>query len=1093
MLRIIIVFLCVCGYICGNAVLSAAGAETASVSTEKFLENSDSLQSNDIEYGQWLPVRTQPTQSTLTSQHSTYVSPSNAAAVRKMIAGFMDKQPMLLVRGKFGRVVIGKNDGLIHGMRPRILSETFQGSYLREYASGWKGSGNLKIVSQTPQEIILEWKGENSSRSISVTNDGVIKTIWKNGPKVLSVFTGAHPYNYLATGPKNVVRFSQLLQMKRPLQGFSSFAFWGYRGAALEIKADGIKSDSEEIWLDSGEMGWEFVNDYLKKYAKPADKLGDAITQRFSEWMRRNAALTYLGGGAIRNMAFTAVGNDYSIDYRISCDGSAVLARIRDRHFNSTKTLPQNQGDVTVTALMRKLDTVRIWPNNFNGWELRPLKLVHINPMPRFYQLTLSNNTASPLTFEFNMSHGDWIASADVESDPVEFKINNGNGAMATIPEYVIQNFWKASAKPRVTVSARSVKDVLLKIQPIEESVGKFDFSLDWKAGEKSGSIPLCLKVIPSYMVAPTYYHVLKGLEDRRLFSYTGGQDYVPRPPYYSWMTSPDVSSVAVQDEYLQLAGMEYMRNGGWVRDNANIREYITAQAEKIKLPPKHPFGMKPDDFVKQCRKDIFMRKARFPYRYRMYMADEIWEILGGYKGRRYMPIPQAAKLVGDLIRNCPTACWFSFMQPGVDAGYPMLLPNDLPETFYYCGRDEEVRLYIQKLLMQRSQMVTKWKKNPEFVKQGSRAKVVSMCSFAISAQLHVTDYDSMRRQGWYAAYSGVNILLCYALRDNFMLYSNNVGCNSLLSVGNREIIMTDRSLAWYDLREDMQWFGLVNMLKAKAGPQVRNKVTALQRDAFLASQRNDFDAARDMMVQAVKLMAPEYANLPDEHFYTPVKGAVALPDMFENDRKLLENPNRRFATVHKLKGGFRPAPALDGQLDNSYLEEGVNLGNFTLLNSHKAPKETTDAYVAWDDKNLYVLFLCNENDVSKITADSKLKRDDKVYDTDCVELLINRDSKSTTYMQFIVGAGGTIYDSKDGSASWNPQWEWKVAGGKGLWSAEMIIPMSVLGGKPKDGEVWRINVARERVEGTERSTWSPQSNAIDDPTQFGELKFMDK
>ena len=41
-------------------------------------------------------------------------------------------KPALLVRGPFGRLLVGTQDGLVKGMRPRLLSGSFQGSCLME-------------------------------------------------------------------------------------------------------------------------------------------------------------------------------------------------------------------------------------------------------------------------------------------------------------------------------------------------------------------------------------------------------------------------------------------------------------------------------------------------------------------------------------------------------------------------------------------------------------------------------------------------------------------------------------------------------------------------------------------------------------------------------------------------------------------------------------------------------------------------------------------------------------------------------------------------------------------------------------------------
>ena len=296
----------------------------------------DVLRVDEVECGAWLPLRTQPTKSTATYQHSTYQSAYNAQSARKVIAGFAEKRPMLLVRGPFGRVVIGRDDGLIHGMRPRVLAESFQGSYLREHVEGWAPGGKLEVAATGPLKVDLNWEGGGATRRLTVWSSGLIETEWTNGPKALQLFTGCHPYHFLSTDGTGAVRFSQLVQRRRALGGASSFALFGYRNAALEIKARGLKAEAEEIWLDSGEVGWEWVMELAKK--NPDAKARAYVP--FSNWVRRNAALTYLAGGAIRKLELSARGARSALDYRISDDGGRTMASLARGAFGESPEAP---------------------------------------------------------------------------------------------------------------------------------------------------------------------------------------------------------------------------------------------------------------------------------------------------------------------------------------------------------------------------------------------------------------------------------------------------------------------------------------------------------------------------------------------------------------------------------------------------------------------------------------------------------------------------------------------------------------------------------------------------------------------------------
>jgi hypothetical protein len=278
--------------------------------------------------------------------------------------------------------------------------------------------------------------------------------------------------------------------------------------------------------------------------------------------------------------------------------------------------------------------------------------------------------------------------------------------------------------------------------------------------------------------------------------------------------------------------------------------------------------------------------------------------------------------------------------------------------------------------------------------------------------------------------------------------------------------------------------------------------VKQLEEKAYKASQDNAFDVARQYLFRAVEKLNPGLVDLVCPTAYEPIQ-AEPLPNLFENDEALRKGGKQRRMTVSKLKGGYRPAPVLNGELDNSYLEEGVTLDNFRQLNTYEPTKVKTTAYLAWDKQNLYVLFVCNEPMMNKLKADASLERDGPAYEMDCVELFITRNKDSQAYVQFVVSAGGTRYDGrtvevKEAGKSkyisevkqWNPDWSFVVKKGKGDWSAEMIIPMSVLGGPPKPGEVWGVNFARERQTKKELSTWSPMEGNFHVTSRYGKITF---
>jgi hypothetical protein len=468
-------------------------------------------------------------------------------------------------------------------------------------------------------------------------------------------------------------------------------------------------------------------------------------------------------------------------------------------------------------------------------------------------------------------------------------------------------------------------------------------------------------------------------------------------------------------------------------------------------------------------------------------------------------------------------------MVPGIDDQYHVKIPNDIAELFYYCGRDEEFHSYVEKLVEPRTRLFEEWRRDPELMGRAGTDNPRQMFSFWISGMLHVMDYESMRRQHWYTRHHGIDSIMMYAFFAKFMIYGSpttaTTGCNNVMGVGRGnpvrsdgglswhdripqgasdvDIIMTDRSLSWHDLREDMAIVTLVRLLKESAGPAAIQQVERLERQAYLASQRDEFDLARHHLLSAVKTMDPKHAELVCPDFYQPVT-SQPLPDLFEHDRELTNRPDRRTVTVGKLKGGHRPAPVLDGKLDNSYLEEGATLTDFRQLDSYEPAGAPTTAYLAWDDQNFHVLFVCSEPMMDKLKADPDLARDGLAHTMDCVELFVSRNPNSQAYSHFIVSAGSTRYDGrtveirKGGESrliseleQWNPDWFFVVTKGAVSWAAELRIPMSVLGGPPEPGDVWAVNFTRERQARKELLTWAPMERSFHVPSRFGKITFV--
>jgi hypothetical protein len=204
----------------------------------------------------------------------------------------------------------------------------------------------------------------------------------------------------------------------------------------------------------------------------------------------------------------------------------------------------------------------------------------------------------------------------------------------------------------------------------------------------------------------------------------------------------------------------------------------------------------------------------------------------------------------------------------------------------------------------------------------------------------------------------------------------------------------------------------------------------------------------------------------------------------------------------------------VDGVLDEEVWKKTPSTGAFVnTMNGSPVPWKT-EAQAAWDDKNLYVAFKCDDDDV---WSDLK-KRDDKLWTQEAVEMFIDANGDGKDYIELQVNPHGAIFDSylpayRKNENDWNSKLEAavKVDGtldkrddkDKG-WTVEMAIPWNDVKGRskaemtlpPKPGDMFKANLFRmdlPKGKPQRAAAWSPPMvgdfHKLD---RFGELAFAD-
>ena len=166
----------------------------------------------------------------------------------------------------------------------------------------------------------------------------------------------------------------------------------------------------------------------------------------------------------------------------------------------------------------------------------------------------------------------------------------------------------------------------------------------------------------------------------------------------------------------------------------------------------------------------------------------------------------------------------------------------------------------------------------------------------------------------------------------------------------------------------------------------------------------------------------------------------------------------------------------IDGRLDEFTWQALPRLSQFKNIRGGSVP--LTQSTIAWDDKNLYAVFVCADRD----PWGDMMQRDSHIWEQEVVEVFLDPDSDSKDYPELEVSPHNVVVDlliPAPGKVSADVAAKWDIAGlqtavGKNPrgWIVEMAIPWGSLKaagvkGAPKIGDRWRVGMYRiERPDG---------------------------
>ena len=183
-----------------------------------------------------------------------------------------------------------------------------------------------------------------------------------------------------------------------------------------------------------------------------------------------------------------------------------------------------------------------------------------------------------------------------------------------------------------------------------------------------------------------------------------------------------------------------------------------------------------------------------------------------------------------------------------------------------------------------------------------------------------------------------------------------------------------------------------------------------------------------------------------------------------------------------------RPAarpPVIDGRFDDDAWADAGVLTGFRERRSGEIAQPQTLLRMTYDDQALYFAVQCDEPQPAGIVVGASGDDEKKIWQDDCVSIVIDPDPGNDTYYQFAFTPGGFTFDQKNTLTTqlyegYEPEWQVRAAIGADRWTAEVAIPLAAMELEPRMGRAWRMNVFRVRSQAKREKVtfWSRSAEA---------------
>jgi len=203
-----------------------------------------------------------------------------------------------------------------------------------------------------------------------------------------------------------------------------------------------------------------------------------------------------------------------------------------------------------------------------------------------------------------------------------------------------------------------------------------------------------------------------------------------------------------------------------------------------------------------------------------------------------------------------------------------------------------------------------------------------------------------------------------------------------------------------------------------------------------------------------------------------------------EEIKAVYEKAIRRLPPPSILAPYASSPPVIDGKLDENEWKNAAGLTGLIDTALGIGSDDSTSFLVTYDDANLYLAMhypipeIVREDRQAFPTGALKRsvsERDGDLLKDDAFEITVAPGDAESGAYRFITNAVGALFDSKDGDAQWNADWQAKSTDDDYYWNVEVAIPFSELSvAAPGAGATWGFNLGRTwRITDNKKCLWA--------------------